>query len=365
MPGFYWDSVFSVNMSPLHSDIVFVWQFLYLKRKYLNFVWVAYLLWVLCYEGAVSEYEESREDARVGRLKMREWKNRHGRKCGVEKVGVETSARFCRGRKCRSGKISTILQGWKMQEWKHQERQCRRSVFRIKGTEQGCKWDVWWQDHEHNREFNFLPVWNDSCALSAANLEPNDRSNVGNSGACPIWPVSPLNFVEQRSWCPSQRKHCGTRPIMDWCPCWKKLSQKCCIDEKSLYVTPTIHQILEGTFVIVSPSPNIGGCVPPHLGKDWYCRMWTTSSVTYNMHDTLDRLQIKRRETSNTFCPRCNWLTFRKAYLHSVLYEVCFDICSKNCFVVFLAYDNDLRFLPFCHIFYFSSCIFDCYCKHL
>jgi len=58
----------------------------------------------------------------AGRLKMREWKNRHGRKCrgwkrrewkhrhdfaGVENAGVETSARFCRGGKCRSGKIGT------------------------------------------------------------------------------------------------------------------------------------------------------------------------------------------------------------------------------------------------------------------
>ena len=40
-----------------------------------------------------------------GRLKMREWKNRHGRKC--------------RGGKGGSGNIGTILQGWKMQEWKN------------------------------------------------------------------------------------------------------------------------------------------------------------------------------------------------------------------------------------------------------
>ena len=43
-----------------------------------------------------------------GRLKMREWKNRHGRKCRGGKVG--------------SGNICTILQGWKMREWKHRER---------------------------------------------------------------------------------------------------------------------------------------------------------------------------------------------------------------------------------------------------
>ena len=38
---------------------------------------------------------------------------------GMEKAGVEASARFCRGGKRRSGKIGTILQRWKMREWKN------------------------------------------------------------------------------------------------------------------------------------------------------------------------------------------------------------------------------------------------------
>jgi len=37
-----------------------------------------------------------------GRLKMREWKMRHGHNC--------------MGGKCRSGKCGSRLQGWKMQE---------------------------------------------------------------------------------------------------------------------------------------------------------------------------------------------------------------------------------------------------------
>ena len=94
----------------------------------------------------------------MGRLKMREWKNRHGRKCrggkggsgnigtilqewkmqewkhrhhfaGVKNAGVETSGRFYRGGKCRSGKIGTILQRWKMREWKHRERSTLQNVM--------------------------------------------------------------------------------------------------------------------------------------------------------------------------------------------------------------------------------------------
>jgi len=43
----------------------------------------------------------------TGRLKMREWKMRHGHNC--------------RGGTCRSGKCRSTSQGWKMQEWKMRE----------------------------------------------------------------------------------------------------------------------------------------------------------------------------------------------------------------------------------------------------
>jgi len=51
----------------------------------------------------------------LGRLKMREWKNRHGRKC--------------RGGTGGSGNIGTILQGWKMRKWKHRERSILQNVM--------------------------------------------------------------------------------------------------------------------------------------------------------------------------------------------------------------------------------------------
>jgi len=46
---------------------------------------------------------------------MREWKNRHGRKCRGGKGGI--------------GNIGTILQGWKMREWKHRERSLLQNVL--------------------------------------------------------------------------------------------------------------------------------------------------------------------------------------------------------------------------------------------
>ena len=57
------------------------------------------------------EYFLQQSIARVGALKMREWKKRQW------KYRHERT-RKCRWWKCRSGNIGTILQGWKM-EWKH------------------------------------------------------------------------------------------------------------------------------------------------------------------------------------------------------------------------------------------------------
>jgi len=48
-------------------------------------------------------------------------------------------------------------------------------------------------------------------------------------------------------------------------PLMKNLSRKCCIDEKS----PTIPRIMEGAFVIVSPSPNIGDVYLPRDRRPW------------------------------------------------------------------------------------------------
>jgi len=41
-------------------------------------------------------------DVLTGRLKMREWKMRHGHNAGVENAGVENAGADCRGGKCRS-----------------------------------------------------------------------------------------------------------------------------------------------------------------------------------------------------------------------------------------------------------------------